>query len=176
MCFSSHSNYRLQPVNYPIGGIDSPGWTKLSPDVPCFWQALALVLNNEIAGHYFLGAGHSSLDLDESIVGAVSVVCVKGYVYLVNDSGVFTLPSKLRGYTHVTSSNSGIAFSNYSELLVIEPTGMVRYDEHLAIDDLEILRFDADTVQLSGLRRYGGLVEEWAMRVDELPCYRRNHL
>jgi hypothetical protein len=53
---------------------------------------------------------------------------------------------------------------------------MVRYDEHLAIDDLEILRFDADTVQLSGLRRYGGLVEEWAMRVDELPCYRRNHL
>jgi len=97
------------------------------------------------------------------------IKCLKGYVYLVHSVGVSALPAQALGYVQCLASEGIAAFCGFSDLLVVDARGVIRYDPSAAIDDLAILEIAHGSIALSGLREYVHPDEHWTVSVSDVP-------
>ncbi|HRF60050.1 MAG TPA: hypothetical protein PLH94_09075 [Fimbriimonadaceae bacterium] len=159
----------LQPVDYPKGGIESPEWTKVTPDDPSAWNAFTYSGKGGCT-NYFLGAGETDLEVNIAL-GTAWIKCLKGYVYLIQRGRVMALPAQALGYLQCLTSEGIVAFCGFSDLLVIDSDGVIRYDPSAAIDNLTILDIHHGYIALSGMRQYVLPEEGWTVKVADVPHF-----
>ena len=169
MCSSGQNSVLLERVDYPMLGIGDPGWHLVTPDDPTSWDAFCYTSPQRIRGGYFLGRGHTDLEVETLCFDDRLIVCVGGFVYASYGDTLLALSSKLLGYRTYQQFRDGFVFNNYSELLLATESGFFRYTPDAAIDDLQVLDLVNHNLTLAGVRAFGEDDSTWTINSLELP-------